>query len=1304
MPRPSRRLEMQRTQEKRPAPMNRDEFFDALEKKVLENPGSAFELQRVFEHNPEDAIDFFRRFPDNFFEPESFFFTNFRESLAVKHPDLYDRICKLTRDAVQKFPSIDPAHLFGRVETPDLVNTKKTGRPDWQHYMRRQELAVSKADFPEVVEMIDEYYSHQLALREIPQPEFPDTRTPAENIAWSVVRDRVNVMNHAVQTGDFLNILVDEIGEYVLPSKEDLKAEFADQHAAVREYAIDDEKRRLMREFLVRAVPYEKILPLEGVYITPQEIQRIFDSFSGISEAQKKVILKRVEIERWLPLDVIIEGKQAIAQRELSKELKDSLKKRGINDDRYELQRDSITKQYSVDWKNADGTKTPNEQPKKVHEYKPEDPKHLKFETNYGSVNYWSLSSGRGELVFVIGGVAHPVSAKSAIDLKFTEDRPLYVDPDEPIVWMQHGQSNDCAAYHYKKGFGFVEPFNGPIASYSAKNVSLLGAGAKKRFISASNNHSKVVFDMEARQRRQFLFLTEKAEGAVGNFVYSVNEIDGEVKRYDVNDWNNPSIVVKRTQETGSTTTGIFSENKAYFLREYSDGFFSIYDDDGANVAGAMGVGAGYVLHTSLTHDKLRIVARANNSDELSLLTCENGAKLTETVLPPFPAGFDITNPSENSFDALYFTTGSYKDGNSVIMASNRLTQQCAELMPDKSHVWSILDNLQGASFGSTYCVAQIEANGRIFLNSGSEDFDGKITPEYLKHTNGSFVTCDPKLDRVAIEVVEGIPAFRVIIYRGTGKNQKIEDLYEFPIPQILGKDSQQKTPALTAEEQEKLDLLNVTVAPTEDRVDAFLKKYARPDLFPKTVAEREAHIKERALSSRSFMNNLREMVKSAAGNLPLARELFKTLAATSTSKNELLAQEIVDLMFPELPILRAQKAADAAARQHKSWVADTVTDAMIPQEETDLIGGGLRPELKKEKTVMFELREPYKGLIVQQRFDAFDAKKNKWLDQKRTMSIEPSREMLHENTISIPVAPGLTETILPCMPGGHVIADRVKARFKNGEWSAPLELDLSLSAPSIKIPRGAVEIVFSVRYPTMPALPPEVTNTEYVAFSRAWQRNEAGEFVPDLPIAQLPPDCLLFVNSIESLAPHERVAKIQEFVQKQGFYDFDNDEVRAASALLPLTEQFQLMRARVRQLSGRSPELAHALKGKMFAGKCGDFAQLTYAMFQASGLVGGVTRAYATIGGATTQIFNTNAHGTAWAAFPAEKKHEYQPIYVDATPHAGTPGHEQELAAIQLPTIAQLEEQQEEAREKESERATAEFEKIVETLNAQDP
>lgn len=199
----------------------------------------------------------------------------------------------------------------------------------------------------------------------------------------------------------------------------------------------------------------------------------------------------------------------------------------------------------------------------------------------------------------------------------------------------------------------------------------------------------------------------------------------------------------------------------------------------------------------------------------------------------------------------------------------------------------------------------------------------------------------------------------------------------------------------------------------------------------------------------------------------------------------------------------------------------------------------------------------------------------------------------------------------------------------RNFEYHGGSKSELSKDSLGLIHLEGSREISgWSYEIPSGTVVPGAVEESTYTRFlSRFVNEGGAGylEKNPDLPV-----ECKMFVESIKTLSPRERVIKIQEFVTSRSFYDAWDNPIREKMNSAPFADRCELMKERLEMLRD---ELGDQVPSSaMFAGVCADFAMVTESMFREAGIASAVIEGYNMNG---TEMTSHNAHGKSGVFWP---------------------------------------------------------------------
>jgi len=239
-------------------------------------------------------------------------------------------------------------------------------------------------------------------------------------------------------------------------------------------------------------------------------------------------------------------------------------------------------------------------------------------------------------------------------------------------------------------------------------------------------------------------------------------------------------------------------------------------------------------------------------------------------------------------------------------------------------------------------------------------------------------------------------------------------------------------------------------------------------------------------------------------------------------------------------------------------------------------------------------------------------------------------------------------------------IETRVKSIDTKGN-ETPIEITIdSLGQGYVITPKDAEKITYSISESMINETPSEITEIEFQKTKKNIMGQQSGEdYFKKIPgIAE---SDLLFVQSIESKTPKEKIKAIEKYVREIGYYDFDNnDDVVAPKRNADSEELFYLMEDRMNQLRAQHPETNY--ENKRYAGVCDDYSKLTTALLRQAGIPSGIMHGFRSDN--TTDITVGNAHGASFVVWRGSQGN-ITPYIIDGTPSGMTPDEQEKMAAM---------------------------------------
>ena len=1217
------------------SPLSRGQLFDDIRKEI-EGGGVRFEaqavlegvLERLFEHNISDAIDFCEQYsidPDTIalaISPH----TNFR--MVVKHyrfqNNLFDKIRSIRSLLTghdkerQQFFFADKKHAM-----PHTPSDLELSWWSEMHIPKSQE---------KIINEIDRYYAQQLSLREFKAPKNIDETEVAVDNAETVVRGYLHMYGRDVHRNQVVQLLLQHLKKWAMPGAEVTQNNYLEN------------------------IPLEIQVLLLQDYISPAEMERIITAFENGLRIPllfvRESLMKEFYEHTARPLNVVVEAAKTVAStggrghQGIPALLNESLKKRGIATESYELARDGITGLYEFKIKEGKETQAPQQ----ISFAKFLDGKYNtpveKWDsveiTSYGAINVEKDPNGISlckDVVFYYNNLKEfptlfqqdnhrlrieinsHILAKSLI-------YPAVIVEDASGIYLLHYAGGmivkkSIAGGKWQVLWGNSSDTYVCLATFQGEYIAVnyktgqIHRSTTHAFISAGN--SLIAKDPRSPSKNYHLEEDDKKiEFHTSGAILTVGEYNGE------------KIVV-----TQDNSRCVYANDVSLFVSD-----------------------ASYRYDVAEVRDGLVILSCTHSSNELDVWNLRTNKKCRFPIIPASDAGSPLTTAPSievvNGIPRFILTikevggifrifeegTGFVAPGFGVSMAmgSTRVTARLLTVGPDGVSV-------------------EIRDNGEVIENHEI------LLPKKLPHDQ----ECRIRLDRIADTII--VNALQTT-FGG-------DVVATYPLCVIQKKEgAKNSTPSLQESEQYLLDLLNVSQQPSRERVLEFVKKYK----FDDDVSDLDTK-KKKAISER-----INDILKMAAHSLPMAKELFKTMSAYPSDGDSSLVDRTINLLFPELVIQRASSKAPAGQRREtsKGLPLNYGPDSGLSRDPRD-----------KSGEAICEMRDTFRGFVPNQIDTRYDGK---WHAPDKTLPLAiDEKSLVHETTATEPFFGNEQVLLMPI--GAKLIDSRVKCFDTHGQELLDVpQISYKGGIYMIQRPRKAASVTYSYAYASQEFVPTKSSEAEYRRFAE--QMIRAG--VADTnPFAVLPPECRLFLRDIVHEPPHIRLQKIEEYVRKIAYYDFDFAEVSHFMQGKNITERFPFLRSRMAQLRKRKPELHSALKEKIFACTCADASQITTALLQASGFVAGRMGGYLTDG---KSIHSSKYHSVAFVLWPTEKIGECQIVKVDGTPRGVTAQDQEMLEFMQQPSLKEFSDMSGIRDEEKEREAYAEFERIVAAIADKDP
>jgi hypothetical protein len=460
----------------------------------------------------------------------------------------------------------------------------------------------------------------------------------------------------------------------------------------------------------------------------------------------------------------------------------------------------------------------------------------------------------------------------------------------------------------------------------------------------------------------------------------------------------------------------------------------------------------------------------------------------------------------------------------------------------------------------------------------------------------------------------------------------------------VVGLDDKDGSMQLTDEQNKILDLLNLL---------------NQPDV----VSIKSYFTSQNAAKGQSFRERVREVVSASpaiARNLTRAlsrapQAFLDTVAGVRADLSEDHVRRIVFNLFPELKNKNNYPNYDNGKRSPEM---DRLS-SLLRLGSTEFKDGD--PEEGGVEVLRF--REEIHEVIASQVYGEYNADTRSW--SSAVFPVTPDLdEPVKEYTATIPGVKGLEEVNLPLLLGAAVVPDRIRGINSKGQ-ELVLDSDSNIVGQTWVALKPEVEsLVYTQRRSELPATPENLSKDQYQAFRKRWN-NSFGDGM-SRKVADLPPEIRLFVDSLASLEPVEKLVAIEGYSRKIGHYDFKNKRVQSRKDGVSIEERFAVMSERMMEIQG-DMEYTDLIE-KSYAGVCADFNMLTVAMLRHAGFVSGLIEGFRPSGKVVT---TEHLHGIAYAVWPSGQ-HEYKIIPVDGTPGGVTAEEQRLLQEFQMLSISE--------------------------------
>ncbi len=492
------------------------------------------------------------------------------------------------------------------------------------------------------------------------------------------------------------------------------------------------------------------------------------------------------------------------------------------------------------------------------------------------------------------------------------------------------------------------------------------------------------------------------------------------------------------------------------------------------------------------------------------------------------------------------------------------------------------------------------------------------------------------------------------------GKNFKGEKVIE---EISLGEGGVDVSAELSPNAQNHLSLMNVVEDPKTEDIAPLLSTF----------------------SQDTFLQQSKAVAKTFTRAIKQAPEVFLATLRAKTDRNpKVLAEKLFRKMFPEVA---SQEEGSLwrnfsgyfgfNAPNDRTFLNAEPQDYLSGSNTFELDGGGAETMSNEREILTF--REEMNDFVISGIFGKYDEQTKTWRKSFFPRNSEVGEET-REITATTASVGEISKISLPLPLDSKIISSRVKGVSKTGIEAPVATSQNSLGEVEIfEKPKSAEKITYSFEMSNVPKKLENIGTEEYERYKKRFENNWGKDLGETL--ATFSDEENLFISSLESLEPKEKVIAIEEYVRKLGFYDFDNGEISNLKRGKSPDEQIAIMEARIEELK-KDPKKAGELSGKKYAGVCADFALVTVSLLRKAGILSGVLSGFMPH---NKKIAVKNAHGTAFVVWPdAEGKNMVIPV--DGTPSGGSDSRMVEIQSLSLREKEKSTEREEEKLGREAE------------------
>lgn len=306
----------------------------------------------------------------------------------------------------------------------------------------------------------------------------------------------------------------------------------------------------------------------------------------------------------------------------------------------------------------------------------------------------------------------------------------------------------------------------------------------------------------------------------------------------------------------------------------------------------------------------------------------------------------------------------------------------------------------------------------------------------------------------------------------------------------------------------------------------------------------------------------------------------------------------------------------------------------LAPQSEFSGHGGDPLDRHITEDDVLYRIKGSFRGFL---RSAAFDRINPEGVWQRSEIEYSTVASGIYSGSLSVAVPEDLD-----CLSIITPTGSSVSVQTRDGEQLTNLQISSSGIVADVSGMNGEV-VSWDFTLPENTSYL-RLSEKEYQGFAQRMVNRYGSEILE--PFAPLLPDAKLFLDKIKTFPPAKRIAEIQQWMRKRGFYDQHNLEVEGFLRTLPYDEQILFMQKRMDDIRASGRYAPQELEGKLFACICARSALVQTNMLRHAGIVAGVAVGFNAYQEVVTRL---NAHSLSEVPWP-NGAGEVVPMEVDGT------------------------------------------------------